>query len=133
MELFDGQITFIRVDDLGVSREFYEDLMGLPLVLDQGKCRIVGIVKGGGGYLGYCEAEGRSKESQGVIFTIVTPNVDGWHQYLTTKEVELLGEPKINQEYGIYHFFLKDPDGHLLEIQNFLEADWNIPANRVGD
>jgi catechol 2,3-dioxygenase-like lactoylglutathione lyase family enzyme len=126
-ESFEDQIIFIYVDDLDVSREFYEEMMGFPLVLDQGKCRIVRIAKGGGGYLGYCEADGRSKESQGVILTFVTPDVDGWYQYLTSKDVVLLGKPKMNQKFGIYHFFYKDPDGHLLEIQNFLAADWNIP------
>ena len=131
--LFDGQITFIRVDDLGVSREFYEEMMGFSLVLDQGKCRIVEIAEGGGGCLGYCAAEGRSKESQGVILTFVTPDVAGWYDYLTTKDVELLGEPKLNRTFGIYHFFFKDPDGHLLEIQNFLEPGWNTPVSRVRD
>ena len=124
-ELFDGQIIFIYVDDLDVSREFYEELMGFPLVLDQGKCRIVQITKSRGGYLGYCEADGRSKESRGVILTFVTTDVDTWYQDLERMDLDLLGEPKVNQTFGIYHFFIKDPDGYLLEIQSFLDADWN--------
>jgi catechol 2,3-dioxygenase-like lactoylglutathione lyase family enzyme len=126
-ELFEGQITFIYVDDLDVSREFYEGVMGFPLALDQGTCRIVGITEVGGAYLGYCKADSKPKESQGVILTFVTPDVDSWYQYLKSKEVEILGEPKENQKFGIYHFFYTDPDGYLLEIQTFLEPDWNNP------
>jgi catechol 2,3-dioxygenase-like lactoylglutathione lyase family enzyme len=131
--IFEEQIVFIKVDDLNSSREFYEEILGFPLVLDQGKCRIVQTKKGGGGYFGYCDSGGNSKDSGGVIFTFVTPNVDDWYRYLETKNVELLGKPKINQEFGIYHFYFKDPDGHLLEIQKFLDVDWNNPEERVGD
>lgn len=127
-EVFEGQITFIYVDDLDISRVFYEELMGFPLVLDQGKCRIVQTTKGRGGLLGYCQADGRSKESRGVILTFVTPDVDSWYRYLCNNELELLGEPKFNQEFGIYHFFMKDPDGHLLEIQHFQDDNWNKPV-----
>jgi len=38
---FDQQITFIYVQDLAISQSFYENLLGLDLILDQGACRIV--------------------------------------------------------------------------------------------
>jgi len=30
-------------------------------------------------------------------------------------------KPSVNERFGIYHFFLKDPDGHRVEIQKFLD------------
>jgi hypothetical protein len=33
--------------------------------------------------------------------------------------------PATNEQYKIYHAFLRDPNGYLLEIQRFLDADWN--------
>ncbi len=52
---FDQQITFIYIRDLKIASAFYEGVMGFPLVLDQGSCRIVLTSKGG--YLGYCLKE----------------------------------------------------------------------------
>ena len=35
-----------------------------------------------------------------------------------------LRPPAHNPRFGIYHLFLRDPDGHLVEIQRFDDADW---------
>ena len=32
--------------------------------------------------------------------------------------------PEHNLEYRIYHFFLRDPNGYLLEIQRFEDPRW---------
>jgi len=29
--------------------------------------------------------------------------------------------PRLNEKYQIYHFYLKDPDGHIIEVQRFEE------------
>jgi catechol 2,3-dioxygenase-like lactoylglutathione lyase family enzyme len=34
----DSQITFLYTHDLAQTAHFYEDIMGLPLKLDQGSC-----------------------------------------------------------------------------------------------
>jgi catechol 2,3-dioxygenase-like lactoylglutathione lyase family enzyme len=122
--LIDQQITFIYVKDLELSRVFYEEIMGFPLALDQGKCRIVKTSKGGGGYLGYCLGNKISREPEGLILTFVTKDVDDWHRYLQNQYEGDIGQPKTNPDFGIYHFFLKDPDGYKLEIQYFLDPDW---------
>ena len=38
--LFDQQITFLYTRDLAATARFYEDVLGLPLTVDQGDCRI---------------------------------------------------------------------------------------------
>jgi len=131
--LFDQQITFIYVADLEVSRSFYEDIFQFPLVLDQGSCRIVSTIQGGGGYLGYCQGEKLIDQSKGLIFALVTTKVDEWYVYLQSRGVEIPGPPKKNPDYGIYHFFLRDPDGYSLEIQQFLGSAWDIGLAEVND
>jgi catechol 2,3-dioxygenase-like lactoylglutathione lyase family enzyme len=37
--LFDAQVTFCFTGDLDRTAEFYEQVLGLPLALDQGRCR----------------------------------------------------------------------------------------------
>lgn len=121
------QITFIFCADLGVTASFYEGVLGLPLVLDQGGCRIVRVAENGGGYLGYCQRPGTDRGREGVIITLVLEgkeDVDDYYGGLLEKGVELPESPKLNPEYGIYHFFFQDPDGYTLEVQSFLDPGW---------
>jgi len=122
----EDQITFLYTEDLNRAGDFYSEVMGLELVLDQGMCRIFRTRKGA--YLGVCQNKEKQRDARkvGLIFTLVVEDVDGWYRYLETQEVaSLQGEPKVNEEYGIYHFFLQDLDGYNLEIQRFLDPDWD--------
>ncbi|MGD2105114.1 MAG: VOC family protein, partial [Anaerolineae bacterium] len=47
--------TFLYTRDLAATAHFYEDLMGLQLVLDQEDCRIYSIVERA--FLGFCERD----------------------------------------------------------------------------
>lgn len=116
----DSSITFLRVVDLEVSHEFYERGLGLDLVLDQGGCRIYRLTADS--YVGVCERA--DSQTSDVIVTIVTDEVDRWHQDLADRGVAADGPPRSNDEYGIYHFFVTDPDGNLIEVQRFLDPRW---------
>ena len=50
---FDQQVTFLYTRDLGATARFYEQVLGLDLVLDQGTCRIYRI--SADGFLGFCQ------------------------------------------------------------------------------
>jgi catechol 2,3-dioxygenase-like lactoylglutathione lyase family enzyme len=121
--LIDEQITFIYCDDLDKTAPFYEKVLGLELALDQGSCRIYNIV-GHKAYLGICEGA-TNREKDGVIFTLVSQNVDAWYERLTTMGIPCEHPPRENPTYHIYHFFVRDPNGYLLEIQRFLDSAWD--------
>jgi catechol 2,3-dioxygenase-like lactoylglutathione lyase family enzyme len=116
------QITFLYTKDLVSTAHFYEDVMGLDLVLDQGACRIYQITSDS--YLGFCCRGEIVPEHRDVIFTLVTPHVDEWFTYLQSRGVVIDKPPSHNPEYKIYHCFLRDPNGYLLEIQRFDDPDW---------
>lgn len=118
------QITFLYTPDINICIPFYEGVLGLQLALDQGGCRIYRIDASHTAYLGMCE-RAMLRNPDGVIFTFVTPDVDGWYQKVTAGGVVCEHEPRTNHEYGIYHFFVRDPNGYLLEFQRFLNADWD--------
>jgi catechol 2,3-dioxygenase-like lactoylglutathione lyase family enzyme len=124
MDLFDAQITFCYTEDPDASYHFYEEVLGLPLVLDQGGCRIYRAV--GDAYLGMCNRPGASEPS-GVILTLVTDDVDRWYRRLDAQGVPFDKPPAHNSEYGIYHCFFRDPNGYLLEIQRFDDPGWCEP------
>ena len=116
----DTAITFLRVADIERSHAFYADGMGLALVLDQGGCRIYRLTDTS--YLGVCERSDSGPSS--VIVTIVTKDVAGWHQRFTSAGAKVDGSPRDNPDYRIHHFFANDPDGHVIEVQRFWDADW---------
>lgn len=118
----DAQITFCYTRDLPRTADFYENVVGLPLVLDQGGCRIYRAA--GSAYLGFC-GRGDAARPSGVILTLVTDDVDGWHERLVERGVEFERPPQANAEYGIYHCFLRDPNGYLIEIQRFDDPEWD--------
>ena len=118
---FKSQITFLGTRDLEATAQFYERTLGLPLVLDQGRCRIYKVT--GGAYLGFCERE-EAKATEGVIVTLVAEDVDAWCDELRTRGVKFEKEPTYNSEYKIYHCFLRDPNGYLVEIQRFEDPRW---------
>ena len=77
------QITFLYTPDLLKTAEFYEDILGLDLALDQGSCRIYHTAPNG--FLGICERANIEVDPDNVIFTLVTPDVDGWYEMLKDK------------------------------------------------
>lgn len=122
----DQLVTFLYTHDLESTAVFYSEILGLPLVLDQGPCRIFQIALGG--FIGFCQtgtAVGRSADQQdGVIITLTSQKVDDWYTYLLEKGVEIEKKPSHNEKYNIYHLFLRDPNGYLVEIQTFLDPAW---------
>lgn len=113
----DQQITFLYTRDLAQTARFYEEVLGLPLALDQGDCRIYQVSRDG--YLGFCQCASAPEQPQGVILTLVTDEVDAWYDHLRSRGVAFEKPPTFNPTYRIYHCFLRDPNGYLLEIQRF--------------
>ena len=119
---FAHQITFLYTEDLKETVRFYEETLELPLALDQGTCRIYQVSPGG--YLGFCQGAQAADSASGVIVTLVTQEVDVWYRRLSERGVLFEKPPSLNQEYSIYHCFLRDPNGYLIEIQRFEDPRW---------
>lgn len=116
------QITFFYPRDLKTTAHFYENIMALPLILDRGGCHLYQVK--GDAYLGFCEREHAPEKPAGVLFTLVTDEVDAWYAHLSAQNVPFDKTPAVNATYGIYHCFARDPNGYVIEIQRFLDADW---------
>jgi len=122
----DQQVTFLHTGDLQATAHFYEETLALPLVLDQGVCRIYQVSSDG--FVGFCEHLDAPKNPGGIIITLATREVDAWYSYLTAKGIEFEKPPVLNLKFNIFHSFLRDPNGYLLEIQEFLDPAW--PKNK---
>lgn len=117
----DSQITFFYKDDLAQTAQFCEGIIGFQLNLDQGTWRINPVSKDA--YLGSCQPASAGQPTSDlprVIPTIVAHSVDRWHSYCHERIIQLEKRLATNPELNIYHLLLRDPDGYLLEIQQFL-------------
>jgi catechol 2,3-dioxygenase-like lactoylglutathione lyase family enzyme len=121
-------ITFLHTPDLEETDRFYREILGLSEALDQGDCKIYRVSSDG--YLGFCRRETATGESDGIILTLVTEEVDAWFRHLRDNGVAFEKPPTLNPRYGIYHCFLRDPNGYLIEIQHFDDPGW--AAHRCG-
>ncbi len=122
---FDQQVTFLPVADLERAHAFYAGVLGLELVLDQVACRIYRAAPEA--FVGVCRRED-ARPVTGVIVTLVADDVDGWHERVVAAGGEVTKPPARNDEYDIYHCFLRDPDGHVVEIQRFESPEWPRPG-----
>ena len=115
------QVTFLHTTNLTETAVFYQMILGLKLVLDQGTCQIFQV--NGEAFIGFCEHfQGANPDS--VILTLVSDQVDAWHDYLIANNVPIEKSPTFNETFNIYHIFLRDPNGYLIEIQKFLDPSW---------
>ncbi|MDH3452726.1 MAG: VOC family protein [Gammaproteobacteria bacterium] len=118
---FDAQVTFCYSQDLSATAHFYEQLLELPLSLDQGDCRIYRVAPAA--HLGFCQ-RADAPRPQGVILTLVSDAVDEWYTRLSARGAVFEKPPAHNSDYFIYRCLLRDPNGYLLEIQRFEDPAW---------
>ena len=118
----DYSITFFYYEDIHAVAPFYENVLGLELVLDQGLARIYriagkcyfGIADGNRGHL-------KHQEKSAVLLTIVAQDVEGWHAKLKAASVPGLSD--LLRGRFCEHFFFEDPAGYAIEIQRFHNPD----------
>ncbi len=96
--------------------------MELDFVVDQGACHIFRLTPES--YLGVCRLPDRPRAKAGVTISLVSDDVDGWHDFLVAKGVGFVRQPAASAEFGVYSALFLSPDGYRIEIQRFDDADW---------
>ena len=116
-------ITWIYVSDLDRSRLIYEQGLGFKPLIDQGDCLVLG--NSSGSYLGLC-CRPPPRTTAGLLLCFIDQDVVGRTDRLVTLGATLEQPPSHNPKYGITHAFLRDPDGHRIEVQKFDDPSWNL-------
>ena len=113
------QITWVYTHDLPATVNFYGVQLGLEVVKDEGSAKI--FAASTTARIGVCTAfEDRVVEPRGSMITLVTGEVDAWYEELCRAGVDIAGPPHVLEQFGIYTFFAKDPNGYVVEFQQFL-------------
>lgn len=116
-------ITFFYYRDLSQAMRFYEDILGLPLAIDQGWCKIYRICPGA--HVGLVdEAKGMNKWAaiKPVQLCIRVTDVNDWYAYAKAKQLDGLSQLFVNDEIGIQAFVFNDPEDYQIEIQTATRA-----------
>jgi len=128
----DQQVVFVYTgsESMDSTCAWYENVLGLERTLDlgQGQARI--FRTSSSSFLGVCKVRpGRYVEPKGVVLTLVTKTaaVDQWHKRLSEQGADVLGPPERSDMFNIYAFFVRDPNGYLIEFQSFLDPQWPLP------
>ena len=119
-----AQITFLYYHELEPVIPFYEQILGLERVEDQGWAKIYRVQ--GDAYLGIVAGEKGlhvPRPENAVLVTLVVNDAAQWYAKLKGADVEIVGELEDREEIGIRCFFLKDPGGYTLEVQQFLRPE----------
>ena len=117
-------ITFLPCQDLSTTREFYNGLLQLPIVLEQGHCVLFQIGESSNrAFWGFCSHyTGFIEMPKHVCLTLVVEtreDVDAYFKMLTEANIECIKKPTETPQFQIYNTFFKDPMGYSLEIQMF--------------
>ena len=121
-------ITFFYYKYLAAAQKFYEDVLGLRMMVDQGFCKIyqvsptsfVGLVD---------EKQGlhSASETKSVTLSFVTKQIDEWYEYLRSKGTKLREPISNSSQHPTRGFVAYDPEGYSLEFEKFLDN----PQNRT--
>ena len=120
---FEQSVCFLYTDDLEATEQFYRDVLGLPMVLDQGPCKIFKISPNG--FVGFCTHR-EPAPTDGVIITLATRKVEAVYERLQSRNVTFEKPLGVNERFNITNAFLRDPNGYLVEIQRFDDPNWKV-------
>ena len=122
----DATLVFLYYRDTARAQRFYEDILGLELVVEQAFTNIyrisptsfVGLVD---------EARGmhRASENKAVTLSFITDEVDAWYDYLVSRGVEMRGPLRDSSNHPTRGFVAFDPEGYFLEFETFLDHPEN--------
>lgn len=119
---FHASITWLYYQDLLAMQDFYEDVLGLELVADQGWTKIYKATDTG--FIGLVdEKRGMHDftEDKAVNVSFIMKDLDGWFDYVKSKAPFSLRSTEIGEgPDGKYRAFVGfDPEGYFMEFDRF--------------
>lgn len=119
----DRSIVFTYTNDLAGASRFFREVLELDFVVDQGPCHIFRLTDES--FIGVCDLPDRPMDQAGVTITIVSDDVEGWHEFLTARGVEYAHEPGHSDRFNVFSSLFISPHGYRIEIQRFDDPDWH--------
>jgi catechol-2,3-dioxygenase len=110
---FYGGVTWLYYKDMLVAQQFYEETIGLQLIVDQGWAKVYRI--NDGNYLGLvdeCRGMHQFADQKSVNLKFLLDNSEGWQTYLNSSRPMSLASDSL----ALPRTFWLDPGGYFLEF-----------------
>lgn len=123
---FKATVVWFYYKDMEGIQRFYEEVLGMDLIVDQGWAKI--YPAGPTGYFGLVDEKlgmHNYTEQKAVTMSFFTADIDGWYEYLSTNDAIEMRSARIEEEDEYRAFVAYDPEGYFLEWDVFNP----IPAN----
>ncbi len=136
----------VYVKDLAKTRQFYEKFLGFdePFTLPDKEGKGIRIVFVKVNDNQYFEIFNEADRGEGQLnhISLYTDNADRMYTYLKGKGIEVMSDKgSVSKgKTGNKNFNVKDPDGHIVEMVEYLPDSWTaqakgkfMPATRISD
>ena len=118
---YSSGITFLYYKDFSYGIEFFETVLELKLVMDQGFARVYQVNQKS--FIGIVQEKDSGDVPGSTLFSFTTNNVEEDYKRVHQLEVYKLTEIKHFKEIPLKSFFFDDLEGHKFEIQQFLNEN----------
>jgi catechol 2,3-dioxygenase-like lactoylglutathione lyase family enzyme len=125
---YEQSITFLYTDDIERLAAFYRDVMELEPVMEQPVARIFRWTPTS--FLGVCDLANRPRGTEGMMLTFLVDDAAATCARLEAKGVAFDQPLQEFKGMGLISAFLRDPEGYVIEIQEFLDPRWPFPDGR---
>jgi catechol 2,3-dioxygenase-like lactoylglutathione lyase family enzyme len=129
---FRASNVFFYYVDLERATTFYRDILGFRLLADYGKARIFQLAFSS--FLTLVDTTigmHSSDEAKTVTLACVTPDVEGWYDYLSSRQVSVLRKLAVQPGEPHDGFVILDPEGYYLEFERFNNHTDNEQLNAL--
>jgi catechol 2,3-dioxygenase-like lactoylglutathione lyase family enzyme len=127
-----AHITWLYYKDVPQAQRFYEEEIGLGLVVDQGMAKIYGSSPTG--YVGLVdESRGlhRFSRDKAVMFSFLTRSIHAWQERMQSRGIPIRRAISAPTTTPVLEFSPIDPGNYYLEFDTFIEDDRNVELLRA--
>jgi catechol 2,3-dioxygenase-like lactoylglutathione lyase family enzyme len=125
---FKSMVTWLYYKDLVGMQRFYEDVLGLEMIVDQGWTKIYQVSSSG--FIGLVdEKRGMHSftEQKGVTVSFIIDEIEDWFAYVQKHQPFELRSKKLGKESDNKYaaFVGYDPEGYFMEFDKFYQHELN--------
>lgn len=127
-----GNVLWLYYKDLAEAQTFYEQNMGLKMLVDQGFANV--YTSSSSAFIGLVdEAKGlhRFSPEKSVNVGFITSDVDKWYKHLLKKGLKMRGPLKDAEKSRVRAFVTYDCAGYYLEFDKFLPHETNKTLMKI--
>ncbi|UTC66163.1 MULTISPECIES: VOC family protein [unclassified Treponema] len=112
-----SQIVFLDVKNMHEAGLFFDEVLGLTKVMDEGWAAVWKI--SGKAFIGVVERKDKAVQNTGILISITVDNIEEIHSQFSKLSLKDLTPISKVKDIPMSSFFFKGPEDYRFEIQEF--------------